>query len=177
MNQVRRRASQPRTGLTLLLPVFPCYVRKNRQFSLLVERPPVNIFSSSVDFSVRYGLFLPLLDLRSFLYKTGIFFYVSGTLDWVTGGKFQTTAKATTRPSPLLALTLRSATAHAPGYRRPYSIKVMAPCPRTNMGSAGPSSSSAGRQASKTKNFLTRSSPVVRCSAYLRSQGSGNGSE
>ncbi len=62
-----------RTGLTLLLPVFPCYVRKNRQFSPLLDRPPVNIFSSSVDFSVGYGVFPSLQELRAFLRKTGIF--------------------------------------------------------------------------------------------------------
>jgi hypothetical protein len=69
-------------------PVTPCFrllCSEKRAFSPLSDQPPVNVFSSSVSFSVGYGLFPPLLDLRSFLHKTGIFFYVSGTLDWITG--------------------------------------------------------------------------------------------
>src|ERR1700730_1183782 len=56
---------------------FPCYVRKNRQFSLLVERPPVNIFSSSVVFSVCYGLSLLYGDSDYFSAKQGYFFGMS----------------------------------------------------------------------------------------------------
>ena len=87
----------------LLLPVFPCYVRKNRQVSLLVEQPPVNIFSSSVVFSVGYGVFPSLQELRSFLRKTGIFFNVSGTLDLITGENSKRLRKRQLRSSPLLS--------------------------------------------------------------------------
>jgi len=53
-----------------------------------------------------------------------------GQSDGVTGGKFQATAKATTRSSPLLSLSLRSATGdRAPP---PFFIKG-GTCPRTNM--------------------------------------------
>src|ERR1035437_4529310 len=95
-----------------------------------------------------------------------------GRSDGVTGGKFQATAKATTRSSPLLSLSLRSATGdRAPP---PFSLKVAHA--RVQIW-AGPSGPSADWQASKTKDSLTRSSPVVRYSAYQRSIGSGNGIE
>ena len=71
VNPLQRRVNQPET---VLLTVFPCYIRKIRQFSPLVERSPVNIFSSSVVFSVGYGVFPLMQELRSFLRKTGIFF-------------------------------------------------------------------------------------------------------
>src|SRR3984893_19126508 len=66
-------------------PCFPLLCSEIRQFSLFVKRPPVNIFSSSVVFSVGYGVFPSLQELRSFLRKTGIFFNVSGMLDLITG--------------------------------------------------------------------------------------------
>src|SRR5271169_3782917 len=64
------RANRP----PLFLPVFPCYVQKNRQFSILVERPPLTMFSNFVVFSVGYGLFPLAQKPRPFLCKTGIFF-------------------------------------------------------------------------------------------------------
>ena len=85
--------------------------------------------------------------------KQGYFLNVSGTLDLITGENSKRLRKRQLRSSPLLSLTLRSAMAQgAPG---------RLPCPRTNMGSAGPSGPSAGRQASKTKDFLTRIPPAV----------------
>src|SRR4029077_7029050 len=66
------------------------YVRKNRQFSFLVERPPVNIFSISDVFSVGYSLFPSLQELRSFVRKTGIFFDISGALETITGRQAST---------------------------------------------------------------------------------------
>src|SRR4029077_19694276 len=63
-------------------------------------------------------------------------------------GKFQTTAKATT--AVFAASFANLAFGHGPRDAGPL------PCLRTYNGSAGPSGPSAGRQASKTKDFLTR---------------------
>ena len=82
----------------------------------------------------------------------GYFFNVSGTLDLITGAN-STTAKAAT--AVFAASSANLAFGHGP--RRAGSP----PCPRTNMGSAVPSGPSAGRQASKTKDFLTRIPPAV----------------
>jgi hypothetical protein len=82
-----------------------------------------------------------------------IFFNVSGTRDLITGENSKRVRKRQLRSSPLLSLTLRSATAQgAPGHPRA--------CVHSN-GSAGPSGPGAGRQASKTKDFLTRIPPAV----------------
>ena len=85
--------------------------------------------------------------------KQGYFFNVSGTRDLITGENSKRVRKRQLRSSPLLSLTLRSATAQgAPGHPRA--------CVHSN-GSAGPSGPGAGRQASKTKDFLTRIPPAV----------------
>src|SRR3984893_3038775 len=108
-------------------PCFPLLCSEIRQFSLFVKRPPVNIFSSSVVFSVGYGVFPSLQELRSFLRKTGIFFNVSGMLDLITGENSKRLRKRQLRSSPLLSLTLRSATAQgAPGHPR-ACVHIMAP--------------------------------------------------
>jgi hypothetical protein len=71
----------------------------------------------------------------------------------ITGENSKRVRKRQLRSSPLLSLTLRSATAQgAPGHPRA--------CVHSN-GSAGPSGPGAGRQASKTKDFLTRIPPAV----------------
>src|SRR5580704_3436295 len=84
--------------------------------------------------------------------KQGYFFNVSGTLDSVTGGNSKRVRKRQLRSSPLLSLTLRSASPRGAG---------SPPCLRTYNGSAGPSGPSADRQAPKTKDFLTRIPPAV----------------
>jgi transcriptional regulator with XRE-family HTH domain len=65
---------------------------------------------------------------------------------------------------------LRSATAHAPGYRRLYSIKGST-VPAYKYGLSRPFGSKRRPQASTTKDLLTRIPPVVRCSAYQRNTG------
>jgi hypothetical protein len=132
----------------------------------------LSTFPSVMVFSLRYK------TCDHFSTKQGYFFNVSGTLDLVTGGNSKRLQKQQLRSSPLLSAN--PALGHSPSRARlspPLFNKEGAPCPHTNMGSAGPSGPSAGRQASKTKDFLTLIPPVVRCSAYQRSQGSGNGSE
>src|SRR3984893_19138875 len=116
-------------------PCFPLLCSEIRQFSLFVKRPPVNIFSSSVVFSVGYGVFPSLQELRSFLRKTGIFFNVSGRFDLITGENSKRLRKRQLRSSPLLSLTLRSATAQGtPGHSRarvhiraPQALRAQAP--------------------------------------------------
>jgi len=84
--------------------------------------------------------------------KQGYFFNVSGTRDLITGENSKRVRKRQLRSSPLLSLTLRSASPRGAG---------SPPCLRTYNGSAGPSGPSADRQASKTKDFLTRIPPAV----------------
>jgi hypothetical protein len=76
-------------------------------------------FPSVMVFSLRHK------TCDHFSTEQGYFFNVSGMLDWVTGENSKRLRKQQLRSSPLLSLTLRSATAHAPGYRRLYSIKGM----------------------------------------------------
>jgi hypothetical protein len=134
-------------------PVSPCYslfspvmFGKNRQFSfswndlrsiffqLLSTFPSVMVFSPAA----RPAIISPQ--------NRGYFFKVSGTLDLVTGGKFQTTAKATT--ALFTASFANFAFGHGPRARQPPPLfnQGDAPCPRTNMGSAGRSGPSAGRK-------------------------------
>src|ERR1700730_15223460 len=102
-----------------------------KRFSLFVERPPVKLFSSSVVLSVGYGVFPSMQELRSFRRKTGYFFNVSGTRDLITGENSKRVRKRQLRSSPLLSLTLRSATAQgapmASAYMRidnhPYVVR------------------------------------------------------
>jgi hypothetical protein len=101
--------------------------------------------------------------------KQGYFFNVSGTLDLITGENSKRLRKRQLRSSPLRSAN--PALGHGPRRARlspPLFNQGDALCARTNMGSAGPSGPSAGRQASKTKDVLTRIPPVVRCSAYKR---------
>src|ERR1700731_3298422 len=85
--------------------------------------------------------------------KQGYFFNVSGTRDLITGENSKRVRKPQLRSSTASFRNL--AFGHGPrGAGSP-------PCPRTYKGSAGPLGRSAGRQASKTKDFLTRLPPAV----------------
>jgi hypothetical protein len=106
---LRRR--QRRTGLPCYSLFFPVIFTKTGDFPWSSDQ----YVSLSVVFSVAYDL----QGQRSLLRKTGIFFNVSGTLDLITGENFKRLRKRQLRSSPLLSLTLRSATAQgAPGHPR-----------------------------------------------------------
>jgi hypothetical protein len=90
-----------------------------------VERPPVNIFSSSVVFSVCYGLSLRYGDSDYFSAKQGYFFNVSGTLDLITGENSKRLRKQTT--AVFAASFANPAFGHAQGApgHRPQAFYVL----------------------------------------------------
>ena len=136
------------TGLTLLTPCFPL-LRLEKQ-AIFPSRGMtsgqyffkfLSTFPSVMVVSPRYK------TCDHFSTKQGYFFNVSGTLDLVTGGEFQTTAKATT--ALFAASFANSAFGHGPRARLPpplFNQGNNAACPRPNMGSAGPSGRCAGRK-------------------------------
>jgi hypothetical protein len=86
-------------------------------------------FPSVMVFSLRHK------TCDHFSTEQGYFFNVSGMLDWVTGENSKRLRKQQLRSSPLLSLTLRSATAQGtPGHSRarvhiraPQALRAQAP--------------------------------------------------
>jgi hypothetical protein len=140
-------------------PVSPCYslfspvmFGKTGKFPFLWNDIRSTFFQVLSSFPFVMVFSLRCKNCDHFSTEQGYFFNVSGMLDWVTGENSKRLRKQQLRSSPLLSLTLFG---HGP------RDAERLPCPRTYKGSAGPSGRSAGRQASKTKDFLTRLPPAV----------------
>ena len=141
-------------------PVSPCYslfspvmFGKTGDFPFLWNDLRSTFFQVLSSFPLVMVFFLRCKNCDHSAAKQGYFFNVSGTRDLITGENSKRLRKRQLRSSPLLSLTLRSATAQgAPGHprarvhiRAQRALRVEAPV----------------GQASKTKDFLTRIPPAV----------------